>query len=101
MPTQKQKHTEKAEFDANLPGLLDEVLSNNSCSIMFIPIRITKSILAKLAALAIEIDDDRLHVMMLRMGLYDVPANKRVALIKKLKKRNRRATSPQGGGLEA
>lgn len=62
---------EKEQFDVCLPGLLDEVLSNESCSILFIPINITKRILAELAGVAIEIDDARLHRMMLRLGLYD------------------------------
>ena len=77
---------ERLEFNCNLPGLLDEVLCNPSCSILLQPIRITKGILAELAQLAIELDDPRLHVMMLRLGLYDVPADKRVEEIKKLRR---------------
>ena len=75
----------KLQFDSNLPGLLDEVLSNQTCAILYQPINITKGILAELAQLATEIDDDRLHVLMLRLGLYDVPANKRVERIKELR----------------
>lgn len=74
----------KARFDCNLPGLLDEVLNNESCAILKIPINITKRMLADLAQLAIEIDDDRLHVMMLRLNLYDMPNDKRVKEIKRL-----------------
>ena len=39
-----------------------------------------------MAELAIEIDDPRLHIMMLRLGLYDVPASERVEKIKELEK---------------
>ncbi len=78
-------------FDANLPGLLNEVLSNQTCAILKIPIHITKGILMQLAQLAIEIDDDRLHVMMLRLGLYDCSAAERVALIKKFEKKINKA----------
>jgi len=74
-------------FDANLPGLLNEVLSNQSCAILKLPVWITKGILAELAQLAIEIDDDRLHVMMLRLGLYDCSASERVDRIKELEKK--------------
>lgn len=72
------------QFDANLPGLLDEVLCNRGTGILKIPIHITKRILAELAELAIEIDDPRLHKMMLRLGLYDVSAAERVEQIKKM-----------------
>lgn len=77
---------EKLEFDVNLPNLLEEVLNNQTCSILVIPINITRRLLAKLAKLAIEIDDPRLHIMMLRLGLYDVPASMRVEKIKELEK---------------
>lgn len=77
----------KLHFDANLPGLLNEVLNNPTCGILKLPINITKGILAELAQLAIEIDDDRLHVMMLRLGLYDCSASERVVRIIELKKK--------------
>ena len=77
----------KLVFDSNLPGLLDEVLNNPTCGILKIPINITKGILAELAQLAIEIDDDRLHIMMLRLGMYDCKADERVEKIKELKKK--------------
>ena len=75
----------KEHFDCYLPGLLKEVLDNPTTGILRIPINITLDILAQLAQLAIEIDDPRLHIMMLRLGLYDVPASERVEKIKQLK----------------
>ena len=75
-------------FDSNLPGLLNEVLCNPGAAILKIPIQITKNILAELAQLAIEIDDPRLHKMMLRLGLYDVSAAERVEQIKKMESFN-------------
>ena len=86
------KMSKKLHFDANLPGLLDEVLNNPTCGILKLPINITKGILAELAQLAIEIDDPRLHVMMLRLGLYEVSASERVELIKKMKRRKPRCS---------
>ena len=78
----------KLQFDANLPGLLDEILCNRGTSVLKIPIQITKGILAELATLAIEIDDPRLHKLMLRLGLYDCTAAERVEQIKKMESFN-------------
>lgn len=75
----------KLEFDVHLPNLLAEVLNNQSCWVLVTPINITKGLLAELAQLAIEIDDTRLHIMMLRLGLYEVSASERVKKIKRLK----------------
>lgn len=77
----------KKEFDAHLPNLLAEVLNNETCWVLKIPIKITRGILAELAQLAIEIDDPRLHIMMLRLGLYDCSAKERVDKIKEFKKK--------------
>jgi len=77
----------KERFDSNLPGLLEEVLNNPTCSALKIPINLTRGILAELAQVAIEIDDDRLHVMMLRLGLYDVKFDKRVEMIREIEDR--------------
>lgn len=74
----------KLQFDANLPGLLDEILCNNGTSILKMPIQIVKCILVELAELAVEIDDPRLHKLMLRLGLYECTAAERVARIKEL-----------------
>lgn len=79
--------SDKLHFDSNLPGLLNEVMNNQSCSILKLPIGITKGILGELAELAIELDDDRLHRMMLRLGLYDCTASERVERIKELERR--------------
>lgn len=76
----------KKEFDAHLPNLLAEVLNNKTCSILKVPIQITRGILAELAQVAIEIDNPKLHIMMLRLGLYDCSASERVEKIEELKK---------------
>ena len=86
-PVEVKADRKKMRFDCNLPGLLEEVLNNPTCAILKIPINITRSMLANLAQLAIEIDDDRLHVMMLRLNLYDMPNDKRVKEIKRLEDR--------------
>ena len=77
--------SKRLQFDVNLPNLLDEVLNNRTCAILKRPIQITKGILAELAQTAIEIDDDRLHLCMLRLGLYEVSASERTATIKRIR----------------
>ena len=85
----------KLHFDAHLPNLLHEVLNNSTCGILRVLINITCGILSELAKLAIKIDDPRLHVMMLRLGLYEVPADNRIELIKEMKRRKTPATLRQ------
>lgn len=78
----------KMEFDSNLPWLLDEVLSNQGTSVLRTPILITKKLLSELAELAIEIDDNRLNLLMLRLGLYEFKsAADRVRQIKVLERK--------------
>lgn len=78
----------KVEFDSNLPGLLDEVLSNQGTSVLRTPILLTKKLLSELAELAIEIDDNRLNLLMLRLGLYEFKsAADRVRQIKVLERK--------------
>lgn len=79
--------SKKLKFDSNLPGLLDEILSNPTCAILKLPVNITKGILAELAQLAIEIDNDRPHIMMLRLGLYECTARERVEIIRRLQRK--------------
>ena len=77
----------KMRFDAHLPNLLKEVLANPTCGILKVPINLTRGLLVELAQLAIEIDDDRLHIMMLRLGLYECTASERVEHIKRLEEK--------------
>lgn len=77
----------KKYFDAHLPNLLAEVLNNPTCGILKVPINLTRGLLGELAQLAIDIDDDRLHIMMLRLGLYECTASERVEQIKMLEEK--------------
>ena len=76
----------KMMFDAHLPNFLAEVLNNQSCWVLKTPINIIMGLLRELAQLAIEIDDARLHIMMLRLGLYDCSATERCEKIKELER---------------
>ena len=71
MSEEKAKAKKNPEFDVFLPALLKETLNNKGADALRAPIQITLGLLAQLAELAIEIDDPRLHLMMIRLGLYD------------------------------
>ena len=75
----------KMEFDVHLPNLLKEVMNNPGSSILRIPINTTIGLLRELAGLAIKIDNPELHIIMLRLGLYECSARERVEAIKRLK----------------
>lgn len=59
------------EWKVHLPNLLREVLENPTCAILAMPLSITGHLLHELADVAREIDDPRLHRMMLRLTLYE------------------------------
>ncbi|MCP4986407.1 MAG: hypothetical protein GY928_10195 [Colwellia sp.] len=56
----------------HLPNLLDEIMTNPTTDILHIPLSIFKFKLAELAELAIEIDNPKLHKIMLNLTLYDI-----------------------------
>lgn len=58
----------------NTPNLLKEIVENNpSAWILRTPVIIFRSILSSVAERAIKIDDPELNILMLRLGLYEVP----------------------------
>ena len=77
---------ESLEFDVHLPNLLKEMLNNKGSAILRIPVNTTLYLLKELAGLAIRIDNPELHIMMLRLGLYECSASERVEAIERLKK---------------
>lgn len=57
----------------NTPTLLDEILNYNpGMGIFETPFRIFSSILGEVAQRAIELNDEKLNALMLRLSLYDV-----------------------------
>lgn len=53
------------------PNLLKEVLENPSCAILSQPLNIFGKLLAMVAERAINLDDQELNKLMLRLTLYD------------------------------
>ena len=53
------------------PRLFEEILINPGCSALQQPLIIFRSILGEVAQRCIEIDDDKLNLLMLRLTLYE------------------------------
>jgi hypothetical protein len=65
---------DKMEWRVNTPGLLAEMVQGNPAGWALVqPVNILRNILSEVAARAIELDDPALHILMLRLSLYDVP----------------------------
>lgn len=63
------------KFKVHTPNLLMEIgknASTKSNSEIIVSLNILKSVLTKLAAVAIEIDDDRLHAVLIQLTLYSM-----------------------------
>jgi len=58
-------------WKVHLPNLLEEILTNPTTGALAMPLTILGHTLHELAELAIEIDDPRLHLMMLDLTLYE------------------------------
>lgn len=79
-------------FDTHLPNLLRELIEGHpSPGPLVMAVNLTVPILRSLASRAIEIDDPALNVLMLRLALYEVPADERAAAIED---QEARATAP-------
>ena len=59
-----------AKWKVHTPNLLREVMSNDSTAVLKIPIAVLAELLAEVAERAIELDDDKLNELMLRLTLY-------------------------------
>lgn len=83
----------KAQFDTHLPNLLREMIEGHpSPGPLVVAVNLTMPILRALAARAIELDDPQLNVIMLRLALYEIDADKRPAAIEEQRKRADRPT---------
>ena len=97
------------DFDCYLPALLKETLNNKGAEALATPFRITLHILEQLAELALEIDDPRLHLMMVRLGLYEFKGHMEhgkqredlVALVKEYNERGDHRVNWNTPGLRA
>lgn len=87
--------SEKLQFDCHLPNLLRETIEGHPTPGPLVrAMSLTLPILRQLAARAIEIDDPELNVLMLRLALYDTPAEQRPAAIEAQRARLLRGDLP-------
>ena len=63
--------TENLNWRCHTTGLFEEILANPSCAILQKPLRIFRLMLADVAQRCIEINDDKLNLLMMRLTLYD------------------------------
>ena len=61
----------KLSWRCHTPRLFDEILVNPGCSTLLQPLTIFRSILAEVAQRCIEVNDDKLNLLMLRLTLYE------------------------------
>lgn len=59
-------------FRVHIPNLLGEILTNQSCSILAIPLNVTARLLMGVADRARELDDPELNKLMLKLTLYSI-----------------------------
>jgi endonuclease III len=78
------------QFHVDTPALLKEIADSAigvNCGVLKIPLNVFKNLLAQTAQEAIRINDDRLNLCMVRLGLYEIKADKIPAIITKLTNR--------------
>lgn len=59
------------EWKVHTANLFQEVLNNHGTGVLTQPFRILGSLLAQVAERAIELDDPKLNILMLRLTLYE------------------------------
>ena len=63
--------SQRIDWTVHVPYLFNEILTNPGTSALEKPLQILGRVLHELAELAIEIDDPRLHLMMMDLTLYE------------------------------
>jgi hypothetical protein len=76
--------TKSMEWSVNTVCLLQEICNNPGTAMLKIPLNIFKNILAEVAERAIELDDKKLNILMLRLWLYECTPDERMELIEQL-----------------
>ena len=60
-----------AKWKVNTPQLLQEIATNNTVSILKVPLNIFQSLLSCVAKESIRVDDKEFNKLMIRLALYD------------------------------
>ena len=73
------------QFDVNTPQFIKECCENVTGGMYPICWNIFKNLIAMVAERATEINDPIMNVLMIRLGLYDMPKKDRSKMIEKIK----------------
>jgi hypothetical protein len=60
------------QFKVHTPNLLKEILNNQTCAILRIPVIVFKGILEEIAIRASQLNDVELNKLMMRLTLYEI-----------------------------
>lgn len=63
--------TYRLDWRCHTPRLFEEMMINPGMEVFSAPLRIFRGILTEVAQRAIELDDDKLSLLMLRLTMYD------------------------------
>jgi len=64
--------TENLCWKCNSSGLINEILKNKECAILYRPLQIFAAILAEVGERAAEINDPKLNALMCRLAIYSI-----------------------------
>jgi hypothetical protein len=67
----KKEKKQKLHWKVHTPNLLKEIAGNNETGILRIPLNIFQDLLRQVADRAVEINDEKLNCLMIRLTLYD------------------------------
>ena len=56
----------------------------NNCGVLKVPLNVFRLLLAQVAQIAVELNDDKLNLLMVRLGLYELSAKEVVVAIDRL-----------------
>lgn len=74
------------QFDVNTPQFMKECCENVSGGMYAICWNIFKNLIAMVAERATELNDPIMNVLMIRLGLYDMPNEDRAKVIQEIRK---------------
>lgn len=74
------------QFDVNTPQFLKEACENTNGGMYAVCWNVFRNLLAMVAIRATELNDPIMNVLMLRLGLYDVPPEDRHKYIKEIER---------------
>lgn len=78
---------QELEFSVDTASLLNEIFDNalmENMGVLKVPINVFRNLLCQVSKRAIELNDPKLHILMLKLNLYEVNQNERIDIIENL-----------------